>query len=130
MFTVKNIALLFAVMPLALALPATEAENSTDVEIQAGYWAQFCNDADCSEGCGQSVKVSNSGCLNQSGRKSIRFHGTPGNDYALVVSPGGDCPCQSTCASVPSGTECWSIEDYSSALSFRFISGNCDSNNC
>ncbi|KAI1105617.1 hypothetical protein F4804DRAFT_303980 [Jackrogersella minutella] len=124
MFFAKTLALVsMAAAPLAFALPAED--NS-----QADYWAQFCDDTACSQGCGESVRVSNPGCLGESGRKSIRFHGSPDNDYSLVVSPTGNCPCQNTCASVPSGSTCWDISAYSGDQSFRFISGNCGSNNC
>ncbi|KAI2619512.1 hypothetical protein GGS26DRAFT_601975 [Hypomontagnella submonticulosa] len=125
MFSVKTISLLIAaIAPLGLAAPAG---NET---IEADYWAQFCNDSGCSQGCGESVQVSNPGCLNESGRKSILFHGTSGGDYALVVSPSGNCPCQNACESVPSGATCLDISQYGSAQSFRFISGNCAGNNC
>ncbi|KAI1454815.1 hypothetical protein F4805DRAFT_460322 [Annulohypoxylon moriforme] len=124
MFFTKTIALFIAATaPLAFGLPAEE-------DVQADYWAQFCDDTGCSQNCGESVRVSDPGCLNESGRKSIRFHGSGGGDYALVTSPNGNCPCQNGCSSVPSGTQCWDISQYSGDNSFRFISGNCGSNNC
>ncbi|KAI1205633.1 uncharacterized protein F4807DRAFT_464514 [Annulohypoxylon truncatum] len=124
MFFSKTIALfLVAAAPLAFGLPAEES-------AQDDYWAQFCDDDACTQGCGESVRVSNPGCLNESGRKSILFHGSAGGDYALVVSPSGNCPCQNTCSSVPTGSTCWPISEYSGDNSFRFISGKCGSNNC
>ncbi|KAI2469563.1 hypothetical protein F4781DRAFT_214817 [Annulohypoxylon bovei var. microspora] len=124
MFFAKTLAFFVAATaPLALGIPAEE-------NTQADYWAQFCDDTACSQGCGESVSVSDPGCLNESGRKSILFHGTADNDYALVVSPSGNCPCQNTCSSVPSGSTCWDISGYSADQSFRFISGSCGSNNC
>lgn len=134
MLFVKNLLFLAAAAPAVMATPVDEGAVTslvpTPEDGRAGVWAQFCNDNACSQGCGQSVDLSNPGCLNQSGRKSIRFHGSGGGDHSLVVSPGSDCPCQSTCATVPSGSECWDISDYSDALSFRFIGGGCDPNNC
>jgi hypothetical protein len=41
---------------------------------QATTYAQFCNDDSCTDGCGESVSVDNPGCLNESGRRSIKFH--------------------------------------------------------
>ncbi|KAH8167408.1 hypothetical protein CIB48_g824 [Xylaria polymorpha] len=132
MFTIKTLGifLMAAAVPLAAASPVND--TVVDAAAAADFWAQFCNDDNCSEGCGESVRVSNPGCLNEGGRKSIRFHGSDvGNgDYALVVSSGANCPCQNTCASVPSGSLCWGISDYSGDQSFRFISGHCASNNC
>ncbi|KAK3681312.1 hypothetical protein B0T22DRAFT_344787, partial [Podospora appendiculata] len=93
-------------------------------------WAQFCDDSNCSQNCGGSVQVSNPGCLNEGGRRSIRFHGGGGGDYSLVVSPSGNCPCQVTCTTVPSGVGCWDISGYSGYQSFRFIGGHCSGNNC
>ncbi|XDG08908.1 hypothetical protein ABKA04_008523 [Annulohypoxylon sp. FPYF3050] len=123
MFFSKTIALFIAAAaPLALGMPAEENTQAT--------WAQFCDDTNCSQNCGQSVDISNPGCLNQNGRKSIRFHGGSSGGKALVVSSGGNCPCQNTCASVPSDTGCWDISQYSGDHSFRFISGKCSSNNC
>ncbi|KAI1385523.1 uncharacterized protein F4822DRAFT_445480 [Hypoxylon trugodes] len=126
MFFTKTLALLIAAAaPLSLAAPA----NGT--EIQADFWAQFCDDTSCSQNCGESVKVSDPGCLNEGGRKSILFHGDENDgDYAFVVSSGGNCPCQSTCTSVPHNTNCWDISQYSGDQSFRFVGGSCGSNNC
>ncbi|OTA98367.1 hypothetical protein M426DRAFT_28538 [Hypoxylon sp. CI-4A] len=115
---------------IAAAAPQVLAAPSNTSSIQADYWAQFCNDESCSQGCGESVRVSNPGCLNESGRKSILFHGTPDTDYALVVSPNAGCNCQETCASVPTNIQCWDISSYSGDQSFRFQSGSCPGNNC
>ncbi|KAI1084538.1 hypothetical protein F5B20DRAFT_575861 [Whalleya microplaca] len=125
MFFAKALALFIAATaPLTLAAPANETV------AQDGYWAQFCNDDDCTVDCGMSVDVANPGCLNEFGRKSIKFHGGGHHDFAMVASPSGDCPCQRNCASIPTNTHCWNITQFSGAQSFRFISGRCDSNNC
>ncbi|KAI1463478.1 uncharacterized protein F4812DRAFT_446287 [Daldinia caldariorum] len=128
MFSAKTFLLFVAAAasPLATAL----AENGT-VEA-ADFWAMFCDDTECSQNCGQSVQVSNPGCLNQNGRQSIRFHGgdVGSGDYSLVISPSGDCPCQESCSSIPTNTECWDISRFQDAKSFRFIGGHCDGNNC
>lgn len=96
MFSMKPIVLLLsaaAVMPLAAGLPTNDTE--LDLLPRGDFWAMFCDDTDCSQNCGQSVEVSNPGCLNQNGRQSIRFHGSEfSSDYSLVVSPSADCPCQ------------------------------------
>ncbi|KAI1139429.1 hypothetical protein F5Y05DRAFT_381926 [Hypoxylon sp. FL0543] len=102
MFSVK----LYALLAAPIATLATAARvNETAVQESEGvvddYWAQFCDDSSCSQRCGESVKVPNPGCLNESGRKSILFHGGPSHDYAVVVSPSTNCPCQRMCAPVP-----------------------------
>ncbi|KAI0880038.1 uncharacterized protein GGS22DRAFT_175989 [Annulohypoxylon maeteangense] len=122
MFFTKTIAIFVAVAaPLSFAIPA---EDNTEA-----YWAQFCDDTTCSQNCGESVSVANTGCLNEPGRKSIRFHGSSGS-YSLVGSPQQNCPCQNKCSSIPSGIECWDISSYSGDSSLRFISGSCNGNNC
>ena len=60
-------------------------------------WAQFCNDDNCSEGCGAKVDIENPGCLNQYGRKSVKFSGIIGQDTNLVASPNPGCDCQNYC---------------------------------
>ena len=125
MFSMKILALLaLSAAPLAYSLPSNSSIADGD------YWAQFCDDTGCSQGCGQSVQVSNPGCLNESGRRSILFHGSAGQDYRMVVSPSGDCPCQQTCASIPTDVTCWDISLYQNAQSFRFQSETCASDNC
>lgn len=57
-------------------------------------WAQFCNDDNCSEGCGAKIDLENPGCLNQYGRKSIKFSGIIAQDTNLVASPNPGCDCQ------------------------------------
>ncbi|KAI1119709.1 hypothetical protein F5Y10DRAFT_273821 [Nemania abortiva] len=131
MFTAKTLAffLATAVIPLAAASPA---DNSLVEARATDFWAMFCDDTDCSQNCGESVRVSNPGCLGETGRQSILFHGADvgSGDYSLVVSPGASCPCQDACATVPTDSLCWDISQYQDAQSFRFISGNCGSNNC
>jgi hypothetical protein len=73
---------------LALSLFSTTA--------MAG-WAQFCNDDNCSEGCGAAVDLDNPGCLNQYNRRSIKFSGTISQDVNLVASPNPGCDCQNYC---------------------------------
>ncbi|KAI1324118.1 hypothetical protein F5Y16DRAFT_424247 [Xylariaceae sp. FL0255] len=117
---------MFSTKTIVLFIAATAAPL-----VRADYWAMFCDDTDCTTGCGESVSVTNPGCLNESGRQSILFHGDiDSGDYSLVVSPSGNCPCQDNCETIPSGTTCLDISLYEDAQSFRFISGNCGSNNC
>ncbi|KAI0838546.1 hypothetical protein F5Y06DRAFT_303849 [Hypoxylon sp. FL0890] len=127
----KRLALLATTMTslaIAAQLNKTVMQNSFGAEDD--YWAQFCDDSSCLHGCGESVQVPNPGCLNESGRKGILFHGSPSHDYAMVVSPSANCPCQKTCAPVPRGTTCWDISLYSNARSFRFQSEYCADNAC
>ena len=109
--------------PMALALPANETEMLFG-------WAQFCNDDACSEGCGISVDITNPGCLNQNGRRSIKFHGTRPSSITLVGSPGPDCPCQSHCETISTSNECLTIPQWAGAQSFRFQSESCAGDNC
>ncbi|KAI0394669.1 hypothetical protein F5Y17DRAFT_457737 [Xylariaceae sp. FL0594] len=118
---------------LDVNLPGVNGTGPVEHAAQLDFWAQFCDDTQCSQNCGESVKVSNPGCLNEGGRQSILFHGadlTSHGDFSLVVSPSGDCPCQDTCTTVPANFQCWDISQYSAQQSFRFIGGHCSSNNC
>ncbi|OTA90936.1 hypothetical protein M434DRAFT_397590 [Hypoxylon sp. CO27-5] len=102
MLAVKSLALLaMTIAPLALATSVNETVLQDDNGADDNYWAQFCDDSGCSQGCGESVKVPNPGCLNESGRNSVLFHGGPSHDYTIVISPSADCPCQEMCAPVP-----------------------------
>lgn len=114
--------------------------------VEAGAWAQFCNTDDCND-CGQSVSITNPGCLNESGRKSVKFHGysvTSGAEIIqMVVSPSPDCPCEASCTTVKTGAAgvgwtgifgviggggCMKIPD---GQSFRFQSQTCSQySNC
>ncbi|KAI1288942.1 hypothetical protein F5Y03DRAFT_404296 [Xylaria venustula] len=118
----------FLVVAASTVLSSALPPNGT--VIHADYWAQFCEDTECSQNCGSSVQVSNPGCLTGAGSRSILFHGAGGGDYSLVVSPTGNCPCQEACETVPTDVICWDISQYEDAQSFRFIGGGCDSDNC
>ncbi|KAK5169064.1 uncharacterized protein LTR77_006373 [Saxophila tyrrhenica] len=63
----------------------------------ANTFAEFCNDDNCSEGCGLAVDTNNPGCLTQYGRRSVRFHGINSQDVSLIASPGDTCDCQNYC---------------------------------
>ncbi|KAI0143447.1 hypothetical protein GGR57DRAFT_365566 [Xylariaceae sp. FL1272] len=119
-------------MPSAKSIIVFLAAAATPLVSAADFWAMFCDDPFCTIGCGESVQVSNPGCLDESGRGSVLFHGADvgSGDYSLVISDSADCPCQSDCQEVPSGSTCWDISTLSTANSFRFISGTCDVNNC
>ncbi|KAI0468348.1 hypothetical protein F4859DRAFT_212178 [Xylaria cf. heliscus] len=131
MFTTKTLAILIAAAAVPLA-SASPTNNTAILEDRSDFWAMFCDDTDCSQNCGQSVKVSNPGCLGQNNRQSILFHGSDvgTGDYALIVSPDGNCPCQDACTTVPTDSQCWDISQYQDAKSFRFVSGHCGNNNC
>lgn len=68
-----------------------------DGAVAGTGWAQFCNDDNCSEGCGAKVDLENPGRLNQYGRKSIKFSGVIAQDTNLVASPNPGCECQNYC---------------------------------
>jgi hypothetical protein len=59
--------------------------------VSATTYAQFCDDTACTANCGISVSVDNPGCLNESGRHSIKFHDSNIQDVRLVFSPSPDC---------------------------------------
>jgi hypothetical protein len=83
---------------------ATLASQSAIVSATA--WAQFCNTNDCND-CGESVSLDNPGCLNESGRQTIKFHGISleaGTQVRnLVASPSPDCPCEASCQTMTVG---------------------------
>ncbi|KAI1764247.1 hypothetical protein GGR53DRAFT_466515 [Hypoxylon sp. FL1150] len=84
--------------------------------VSGELWAQFCDDAACSENCGQSVSVSNDGCLaNEGNRRSLSF------------SPSTNCGCQSACMTIVDSTpSCTDITSHiEPAQSYRFQEGNC-----
>jgi hypothetical protein len=59
--------------------------------VSATTYAQFCDDTACTENCGISVSTDNPGCLNESGRHSIKFHDSNIQDVRLVFSPEPNC---------------------------------------
>lgn len=63
-------------------------------------YATFCNDDNCSEGCGMPVAVDNPGCLNQFGRRSVKLTGSYRSSHSLVASPEPGCNCQNYCESM------------------------------
>jgi hypothetical protein len=105
--------------------------------VGATTYAQFCNDDNCSVGCGTSVSVDNPGCLVQRGRRSVKFHGANLAKAVLVSSPGADCGCQNYCydgvvtAVVGAGANTCVHLTGPSAESFRFVGEqSCKNNNC
>lgn len=104
----------------------------------ATTYAQFCDDTDCSQNCGESVSVNNPGCLKEANRHWIKFHGTNAQQASLVLSPGDDCACQNECINeivagstvINVGPGCYSLSGHSGAYSFRFIGGGCTIDNC
>ncbi|KAL4917804.1 hypothetical protein BDW62DRAFT_201360 [Aspergillus aurantiobrunneus] len=127
---------------LALSLTVLLATPSS-----ADYWAKFCSDEDCND-CGQNVNMKNTGCLKQTGRKSVYITSNgfaeadnPGKLYRLLSTPNDQCSCQSQCKnfamSSTSTNECIRLvdeggKDMDDALSFRFVpKGLCkDGYNC
>jgi hypothetical protein len=103
------------------------ANTTLEERAICGSWVQFCNDEYCTQGCGEAVCTTNPGCLNESGRKTVRaVYGNVNDAAKLVVSPGGNCPCQSTCTAM--SLSCQAIPE---GESYRFVTGqDCDPNNC
>jgi hypothetical protein len=108
---------------LALSLFSTTA--------MAG-WAQFCNDDNCSEGCGAAVDLDNPGCLNQYNRRSIKFSGTISQDVNLVASPNPGCDCQNYCEETiqrawtgvfDQRPSCFTLRDEEVSFSFVSLTG-------
>ncbi|KAI1326446.1 hypothetical protein F5Y16DRAFT_374812 [Xylariaceae sp. FL0255] len=100
-------------------------------------WAKFCDDENCTEGCGEPVSMSNPGCLNEGGRSSIQFWGHENEENVvtqgyIVVSPESDCDCQAYCHKIPEFDQggCWNIKHLSHGNSFRFQSEPCNHDNC
>lgn len=105
--------------------------NHTTLSPLSSSWGQFCDDENCKENCGMSVRLSNPGCLGQRNRKSLKLHG-PGYqmfEMALIASPGETCNCQKSCMTLNGPGACIKLED-TSALSYRFIDTICPENNC
>ncbi|WPG97949.1 Hypothetical protein R9X50_00073200 [Acrodontium crateriforme] len=109
--------------------------------VQATTYAQFCDDHACTENCGISVSTDNPGCLNESGRNSIKFHDDNIQEVNLVFSPTPNCPCQTECINVVACGEgvcggkvsCMDLAGHHPAESFRFVGGgstSCSANNC
>lgn len=111
---------------------ANPAYNNTLIPGTQG-WAYFCDDENCNEGCGESASVNNPGCLNESGRKSVKLNGNIAwNQFALIVSPDQNCPCQDNCFAGFSGGDnlCVSLDNYQGS-SYRFITASsCPGNTC
>ncbi|KAJ4406624.1 hypothetical protein N0V82_010090 [Gnomoniopsis sp. IMI 355080] len=86
---------------LVASQPTTNvATNTTSRSIDnLNSWASFCNDDDCTEGCGEWVDITNTGCLAENYRRSIKFKSDTGPEVqgGLVYSPGNTCNCQSEC---------------------------------
>lgn len=116
---------------------------------QAGIWAQFCNDDNCNNGCGRAVNIENPGCLNQNGRRSVKFHGSTTvfgtKSVVLLGSPKPGCNCQSSCDFIRRSLDlnnvgpikagsmaingCHKLIDMN-AKSFRFVGDDCKDNQC
>lgn len=143
MYGLKNSIALFAVLAkLSFGAPFQDASDTSSAETASNHtlvartqgWATFCNDENCNEGCGQAVSLNNPGCLNQSGRKSVKLNGNIAwNHFALIVSPEQNCPCQDNCFSGFSGGDdmCLSLDRYQGS-SYKFISvdDGCPGNTC
>lgn len=140
---------------LATAHPATNiaitlAANTSDLHNHTlatrkpnefFSWASFCNDDNCTEGCGEWVDITNDGCLAENYRRSVQFKSDYGPEVSggLVYSPAGSCSCQSECDPFlfTSGSGCMTLNTSISyeTFSYRFINHAivfpCDShNNC
>lgn len=111
-------------------------------EMYDGGWARFCNDANCTEGCGQWVSLTNSGCLTENSRGSIAMKNTGANiRVGLVYSPTDHCDCQTRCTEeIPEqfASACFTLDPDSArdSHSYRLINWGWDEpcygalNNC
>lgn len=91
----------------ASAVTPALAHTSPSQKDADKAWAQFCDDTNCLDNCGEWVDVSNSGCLSESGRKSfnIKTNG-PVVGVGLVYSPGSTCNCQTECEGINWSSGC------------------------
>lgn len=113
-----------------IVLALSTAGGLVGAQITNPQYAQFCDDTKCSQNCGESVSVDNPGCLAETGRNGIFFHGN-GEQKNLVVSPDNACSCQQDCLEgISNEGSCVDISSQSSAQSFRFQSQDCGANNC
>lgn len=89
--------ILAIITQLAAAQPT--ADRPTNIARDYSSWASFCNDAACTDGCGEWVDITNPGCLGERGRGSIKFKSDDGPEVlgSLVYSPGDSCNCQTEC---------------------------------
>ncbi|KAJ4386885.1 hypothetical protein N0V93_009784 [Gnomoniopsis smithogilvyi] len=109
-------AAIWPIAQLVAAQPTTNQASGIALNTTANSpdsfksWASFCNDYDCSEGCGEWVDITNTGCLAENYRRSIKFKSDYGPDVrgGLVYSPGNSCSCQRECDAFyfPNGEGC------------------------
>lgn len=123
-------AMLAVLTQLIAAQPTTDlgddvATNTTPNSPEnLKSWASFCNDDACTEGCGEWVDITNTGCLAENYRLSIKFKSDYGPDVrgGLVYSPGNSCNCQSECDPFffPSGEGCMALNTSISYETFSY----------
>ncbi|CAN8103148.1 unnamed protein product [Discula destructiva] len=107
--------------------PSLDTLNSSFAQLGAlyGSWGRFCDDTECSVNCGIWVDLTNSGCLQESGRKSVITKSDPAAggriNAGLVYSPANSCNCQQACDQF-NNTGCHLLNTTfaDSTLSFRF----------
>lgn len=135
---------------LAVITNSAAAHPSTDINILSSSstanltidpnpfkaWAQFCDDTDCSSNCGIWVDLSNSDCLQESGRRSVAIKSTgQSTEVGLIYSPANSCDCQQQCDQF-SQTGCFPLNTSLAAdtLSYRWVNiglnDACAANNC
>ncbi|KAL7422787.1 hypothetical protein Q5752_002083 [Cryptotrichosporon argae] len=102
--------------------------------VKADFFANFFNDAACTEHGGIGVDLRNPGCLSEAGRGSVYIPntglGTSGdNQFCLVkTNADGSCSCQSDGFDFTATGFCAVLDP--NDQSYRFISGSCGGNNC
>ncbi|KAI1482322.1 hypothetical protein F4774DRAFT_309328 [Daldinia eschscholtzii] len=102
--------------------------GTTSVHPAAGkIWAQFCDDAACTENCGVSIDVRDPGCLRgEGGRQSLKFHGSDFLGTYLVHSPDNSCGCQQDCTEISrNAPPCIDISGRAASKSYRFQLTTC-----
>ncbi|KAJ7724390.1 hypothetical protein B0H16DRAFT_1596574 [Mycena metata] len=101
---------------------------------KADFFANFFDDAACSQNGGIGVDIRNPGCLGEAGRGSVFIPNTglgttDDNQFCLVITHGdGSCSCQSSSNTFTATGFCKVLDP--SDQSYRFISGACAANNC
>ncbi|KAJ6094116.1 hypothetical protein N7467_002961 [Penicillium canescens] len=130
----------FLLACLAKFSSAAPSVNTTEVDItdralKFPHWGRFCTDTDCKEGCGEWIKMTDSGCVSGEGSNSFYVRdGDSGSPLMLVISDDDGCPCQSDCTTNPDlGKAGTCVKLPENKKSWRFVEigwDGCPANNC
>ncbi|KAJ7020418.1 hypothetical protein C8F04DRAFT_301709 [Mycena alexandri] len=101
---------------------------------KADFFANFFDDAACTQNGGIGVDIRNTGCLGEAGRGSVFIPNTglgttDDNQFCFVITHGdGSCSCQSSSNTFTATGFCKVLDP--SDQSYRFVGGACGPNNC